>query len=276
LLEQIRAIREELATYDESTLARREDLNRLKSDLQSLEEETRRLSANAPSDETPGADLRAFVGDGDRQYLTGLKVGGQRILILLDASASMLDETIVNIIRRRNLPDEVKIRSDKWQRAVRSVDWLTTQIPEDSSFQIYVFNAEARPVLAGTDGQWLDGASREDLERSVAAVRAVVPEGGTNLWAGLRAMDRLRPGPDNLVLLVDGLPTQGESRPSGAMVSGRQRVRLFNRAVKGLSTRVPINVILFPMEGDPMAASAYWRLAVETRGSLINPAEDWP
>jgi hypothetical protein len=30
------------------------------------------------------------------------------------------------------------------------------------------------------------------------------------------------------------------------------------------------------MEGDPMAASAFWRLAQTTRGSLISPAEDWP
>ncbi|HJS33499.1 MAG TPA: hypothetical protein VJ924_16010, partial [Alphaproteobacteria bacterium] len=34
-----------------------------------------------------------FSGDGQRQYLTGLKLGGERTLILLDSSASMLDET---------------------------------------------------------------------------------------------------------------------------------------------------------------------------------------
>jgi hypothetical protein len=39
---------------------------------------------------------------------------------------------------------------------------------------------------------------------------------------------------------------------------------------------VPINVILLPMEGDPMAAAAYWRLAQITRGSFLSPSEDWP
>jgi hypothetical protein len=37
-----------------------------------------------------------------------------------------------------------------------------------------------------------------------------------------------------------------------------------------------VNVILLPMEGDPMAASAFWRLAQLTRGSFLSPAEDWP
>jgi len=75
--------------------------------------------------EGEGNRVRTFVGDGDRQYLTGLKVGGDRILVLVDNSASMLDRKIVNIIRRRNLPDANKLRSLKWRQAVASVDWLS-------------------------------------------------------------------------------------------------------------------------------------------------------
>jgi len=30
------------------------------------------------------------------------------------------------------------------------------------------------------------------------------------------------------------------------------------------------------MEGDPLAASAYWQLALASRGSLISPSRDWP
>ncbi|HXV77163.1 MAG TPA: hypothetical protein VD788_12670 [Candidatus Polarisedimenticolaceae bacterium] len=276
LIEQVEAIRHELATYDETTLAREQQLNKLKADLRALEQEARRLSAAAPSDETPGDELRAFIGDGERQYLTGLKVGGQRIVILVDASASMLDETIVNVIRRRNLPDETKIRADKWQRAVRSVDWLTTQIPADSQFQLYTFNSRLTAVLPDSAGRWLDGGSRDDLDRAVAALRGVVPRDGTNLEAGLAVLDQLRPAPDNLILLVDGLPTLGRGSSERGMVSGKQRMRLFERAVAKLSPRLPVNVILLPMDGDPMAASAFWRLAVTSGGSLINPAEDWP
>ena len=40
--------------------------------------------------------------------LTGMKVGGKNILIALDMSASMLDDNIVNVLRRRNMSDERK------------------------------------------------------------------------------------------------------------------------------------------------------------------------
>ena len=276
LIEQIKQIRVELALYSETTLASEEHINRLKTDLQTLEDSARRLSAAAPSDEAPGDRLRSFIGDGDRQYLTGLKVGGRRIFILVDSSASMLDETIVNVIRRRNLPDEVKIQADKWRQAVRTVDWLTTQIPRDSEFQIYTFNERAASVLPETGGQWLDGGNREVLERAMAALNGVVPQLGTNLQRGLASIKTMQPRPDNVILLVDGLPTQGEPPSRRATVTGSQRVRLFNKAVGEIGAGVPINVILFPMEGDPDAASAYWKLAVATRGSFMSPAEDWP
>lgn len=276
LIENIKAIREELATYDQSTVARREHVERLKADLKSLEDDARRLSASAPSDETPGDRLRSFVGDGDRQYLTGLKVGGARIFILVDASASMLDETIVNIIRRRNLPESVRIQSDKWQQALSTVDWLTTQIPRDSLFQIYTFNVEADPVIPDTRGRWLEGGNREQLDMAIDRIRRVVPQHGTSLYHGLAAVRDMRPPPDNLILLVDSLPTQGESGARNRTVSGRQRQKLFDRAIEAMRPGMPVNVILFPMEGDPMAASSYWKLAMRSGGSFLSPPEDWP
>ena len=276
LIETLEEIRVELATYEESTIAQTEHLNRLKSDLRSLEEDVKRLSAAAPSEETPGDRLRAFVGDGDRQYLTGLKVGGKRILFLVDASASMLGDTIVNIVRRRNLPDDVKIRADKWQQALATVDWLTTQIPRDASFQIYTFNTQPASVMPGTDGSWLDGGDRQQLDESVQRLRGVVPGGGTNLYHALQSLETLRPAPDNVLLLVDGLPTQGRSPSRRATISGNDRVRLFNEAVRELRSQVPINVILFPMEGDPMASSAYWKLALASGGSFMTPSRNWP
>jgi hypothetical protein len=159
---------------------------------------------------------------------------------------------------------------------VATVDWLTTQIPRDSDFQIYTFNERAVPVVAGTEGQWLDGSSREVLDGAVDALRRVVPKDGTSLHQGLSPIKKMNPPPDNIILLVDGLPTMGATRPRGTTVTGKQRVKHFNKAVKDLSLRIPINVILFPIEGDPIAASAYWKLAVATRGSFLSPSEDWP
>jgi len=276
VLQELEKIRAELATYEDTTLAREEHLNRLKTDLKSLDEEARRLSAASPSEEVPGDRLRAHIGDGDRQYLSGLKVGGQRILMLVDASASMLDETLVNIIRRRNLPDKTKLQAEKWQQAVSTVNWLTAQIPRSSRFQIYVFNDRATSVVAGTDGEWLDGGDREVLESAIQALRQIVPARGTNLYRAFESLDAMQPPPDNLILLVDGLPTQGKSPSRRGTISGRQRLKLFRSALKQLQGRMPINVILFPMEGDPQAASAYWKLAVASGGSFLSPPEDWP
>jgi hypothetical protein len=276
LIEQIAALRVELATYEGETIAQKEHINRLKADLKSLEEAARRYSAAAPSEETPGDRLRAHIGDGDRQYLTGLKVGGERIFILVDASASMLGDTIVNIIRRRNLPDSVKIQADKWQQAVKTVDWVTTQIPRTSKFQIYTFNETAAPVTPGTETRWLDGGDREVLDGAVAALRGVVPDKGTNLQAGLAALKTMRPRPDNLILIVDGLPTQGAKPSRKRKVSGEDRLKLFKSAAEELTRSVPVNVVLLPMEGDPMAASAFWKLAIATGGSYMSPSKDWP
>ncbi len=105
LLEQIKRIEVELAESEHTTLATEEHANKLKADLKSLEEEINRLQAAVEADRE-GAKLREFKGAGDRHYLTGLKVGGRRILILVDCSASMLAGQVVSVVRRRNMTDE--------------------------------------------------------------------------------------------------------------------------------------------------------------------------
>ena len=275
LIDVVHESREELATFEKDTIAQREHLNKLKADLKSLEEGAKRLSGGVKSREVPGDKVRAFVGDGDRQYLTGLKVGGKRILFLVDASASMLADTIVNAVRRRYLPEADRVRADKWRKAVRAVDWLTTQVPRDAQFQIYVFNTKAKPILPGTDGTWLSTRDGK-LEQAVANLRGTAPEGGTSLQAAFAAAAAMTPPPDNILLLTDGLPTQGLAAASGRTVSGKERLRIFDRALRALPPGIPVNVLLYPMEGDPMAAPAFWKLAIATRGSFLTPSKDWP
>ena len=117
----IEKLKKELEKLDNTTLAKIESVEKLKSDIERLEEEKKRLLAIEAERKTDGSNVRRFTGDGDRQYLTGLKVGGERILVLVDSSASMLDRKIVNILRRRNMSDAVKLRSLKWRQAVASV-----------------------------------------------------------------------------------------------------------------------------------------------------------
>ena len=273
VLYQIEQTQLELATLDRKTQAQREHINRLKSDLKRTEADRQRLASEQEEAEKQGQNVRKFLGEGDRQYLTGLKMGGERILILVDASASMLDETIVNIVRLRNLPEGTRRQARKWQRAVQTVEWLLSQLPIDSKFQVHVFNTESRPVVSRSE--WLE-PKRNSLDEVVAGINQVVPDGGTSLYNAFEKVRGLGAKPDNVFLLTDGLPTQGKTRHRSGRVSGKQRLNYFKQALKRLPRNVPVNTILFPIEGDPLAASEYWKLAVASGGSFMSPSSDWP
>ena len=276
ILETLRQIQQELAIYEAQTVATRAHVNKLKADVRALEEGAKRLSGGTPSQEVPGKNLRSIVGDGDRQYLSGLKVGGKRILLLVDASASMLAEDIVNAVRRKLFPPETRLRARKWRQAVKAVDWLAAQMPREAQFQIYLFNTRAAPVLPGTEGVWLEAKDAATLDKAIAALRQTAPEGGTSLHHAFAAAKAMNPPPDNIILITDGLPTQAAAPPTRKVVSGRERLRHFDGALEELPRGVPVNIVLFPMEGDPMAMSAFWKLAIASRGSLMTPSSAWP
>ena len=247
------------------------DLDKLRLQVEQLEEETAQMEEVEFGDK-----VREFQGDGNRQYLTGLKLGGERVLILVDGSASMLADTVVNAVRRRNMEDEQKKQSPKWQWTLRTVEWLLAQLPPSSRFQVYMFNTEASAAIPGTEGEWLDAADSLDLEQAVAATKQFSPGSGTSLSNAFGAITDFEDRPDNLFLLTDGLPTQGKSPPKKYMVSGAQRRKHFATAMAEFPPGVPINTILFPMEGDPEAAGLFWQTALNTKGAFIAPSRDWP
>ena len=111
---------QELAALENNSLATVESEEQLRSDIEQLEQDIMRLQALSMEQE--GNSVRQHIGDGNRQYLSGLFLGGQRILLLIDSSASMLDSTLVNIIRTRNMPDDRKRAAPK-----------PTQLPPDDA-----------------------------------------------------------------------------------------------------------------------------------------------
>jgi len=272
--QEIDTFLEELAEMENETLSDEESINKLKADIDSLEDELKRL--RAAEEEATGNNIREFVGDGNRQYLTGLILGGSRILILVDISGSMLDNTIVNIIRRRNMPESEQLNSPKWVQVRKILDWLTTQLPVPSQYQIYVFNSTARPLLPGTEGQWLEVADSEKLNNAITTLNETVPAEGTNLENLFTTISGMSPAPDNIFLITDGLPTLGSRGPQRGTISGRDREDLFERAMKELPKSIPVNVIMMPLEGDPAAPGWYWQLAMESGGSFMMPSPDWP
>ena len=263
-----------IADLKKDGFTERTDIETLKAEIRSLEEEVKKLRQAAEKES--GNSARTFVGEGNRQYLTGLNLGGRNIAILLDVSASMLADQLVNIIRLRNMDPAVQRKADKWTRALSTVDWLTAQLPVSSKYQVMTFNTRASPVLDNTAGKWLEVADQAQLDKISSELRKITPGGGTSLENAFTALQQLSPPPDNIFLITDGLPTQGANPPRGNKVSGDERQRLYRQAVKMLPRNVPVNIILAPMEGDPMAASEFWQLAQVSRGSFMSPSRDWP
>lgn len=272
----IAELQAELAKYDKDTLAKIERVEKLQSDIKSLEEEVKRLLALQAQEDAAGRQLRTFKGEGDRQYLTGLKLGGERTLILVDRSASMLHETVVNVLRRRNRPESEQLLSRKWRQVVASVDWLTSQFQPGTEFQIYMFNNTTQPVIKGTDGIWLKVDDGAQLTEAIRVLRRTVPKNGTNMHAAFQVVRDMNPRPDNVILLVDGMPTMDAATTSKSVISGNERLNLFSSAADLLPSGIPINVMLYPMEGDFNAPTSFWSLALNTRGSFISVSHDWP
>jgi len=263
-----------LAELKEQSLAQRESLKELSADIESRNREVKQLQAQKAAQD--GTQVRSFQGEGDRQYLTGMKVGGRNIVIAVDTSASMLDDTIVNILRRRNMSDERKRAAPKWQRAIRTVEWLAAQLPLDAEFQLYGFAEDTSSLIPEAAMDWVPMHDGQKLNEAVGELKNNVPDGGSSLVNLMLTVRQLSPIPDNVYLITDGLPTQGENAPRSATVSGNRRLELFSQAINRLPKQIPVNVIMFPMEGDPLASAAYWNLARVTGGAFISPSWDWP
>lgn len=251
-------------------------LSNLRTQSEAVERTVQLLRTKADQQWEGGKRPVGFSGDGQRQYLTGLKLGGDRTLILVDASASMLDETVVNVVRWKLMEPDVRKNSPKWQRAVRSLHWLLANLRPGMQYQVYFFNTTAAPLVQGSDKKWLNTNDATSISSALSAIRNIAPEGGTSLHQAFGVIGSMESRPDSVIILTDGLPTQGYSPDERRLVSAEERLSLFKESLRRIPKGIPVNTLLFPMEGDPEAAGAFWELAVATQGSFMTPARDWP
>ncbi len=224
---------------------------------------------------------------GEENYVMGLKVEGKRIVFLIDSSASMTDESLINIIRRKNSSEAEKKKGPKWLRTKRAVRWLLARAPKSSQLAVVAFNKQAYEL--GGMG-WFSSRDASAIAKAFSDLDKLVPTGSTNLQRGLKKVNALKP--TDIYLVTDGLPTDGVSgysslNPFAACsslvgksnkISGACRVKLFRQTVaeSAPDRGTKINVILLPIEGDPEAAAEYWRWTATTGGLLISPAVSWP
>ena len=76
----------------------------------------------------PDANVQ-LSGSGQQNYITGLKVEGQEIGILLDKSASMMGDNLLEILRFMALPDNQKIIKIRFDRDITSPTGFVTSTP---------------------------------------------------------------------------------------------------------------------------------------------------
>ena len=191
----------------------------LKSQSAALETATSLLRAKSAEKWDAGRKPVGFTGDGQRQYLTGLKLGGERTLILLDTSASMLDETVVNVIRRKLTDPATRRTAPKWQRSLRTLHWLIANLRPGKKYQIYRFGTDAAPLVPGSDGKWLSTDDAAGLTAALTAARGIAPDGGTSLHRAFEAIGRMTPRPDSVILVAGRVPTQ----PCGSSATATSR-----------------------------------------------------
>ena len=235
-----------------------------------------------------------------RQHLTGLQVDSDRVAVFLDSSASMLDSSLVGILRLRVSSDRLKRAADKWTTARNAAKWVYGRVPDAGRYRLFhyadgMYQLPGGAVPAGPIG-WRKkakgprpGSPPDPVE---SALDALLPDGPTNLRQVFETAARLSPAPGQIVLITDGLPTlPGDTplqrlrpckRPRGSatpLITAACRARIFQDAVTVAQRSLPntrIDIILLPLEGDADAAGRFWDLALATGGRLLTPAQGWP
>jgi len=213
-----------------------------------------------------------------RQYLTGIKLEGEHVLLLVRVSGSMLGDSLEDAIARLEDPDFKKREAPKWQRVLKAVDWLVANLEPKTNFQILLFNDTTVSLLPtrGNGNEWLARSDRQAVQECLARLRQVVPQGSANLERAFTFIRYMPVLPDSIVLLTDGLPTTSDTTPGTGGTDDRSRMLFLRNAVRQLPARIPVSTILFPTTGDPGAPALYWELAAVSRGALVSPSADWP
>ncbi len=232
------------------------------------------------------ADLIKTEPLNEENYLMGLQVKGQKIALLIDSSASMTHEKLIDIIKTKNNTNRNKQQAKKWRRAKKVLQWLLARLPKNSDVIVVAFNEKAR--ILGKQG-WVKANALTSLSTILSDLNRIIPQGATNLQRGLQTINKY--APSHLYIITDGLPTKGESRYKNlnpfascssllgrsSTISGACRIKLFQQTIAESSNRgVQVNVILLPLEGDPDATYQYWNWTAATGGLVLSPASNWP
>ena len=220
-----------------------------------------------PNREKPGLDRPTA----EQSYLSGLKLRGPRIAILLESSGSMLGQDASDAITY--LRKGTWKKSEKWQRARNALRAVLAAIPKGNKVAIIQMAEEPKTLSGSPKNPYIDPYDNSSLISLLDQLERLEAKGGTDLAAGIQAVKDLPERASSLLVIGDGLPTA--PAPSKGSLTEEDRVRLFKRAV-ATRPNFPVNAILFPFRGDPSAAGLFWQLSSQTNGITLIPNDGWP
>lgn len=235
---------------------------------------------------------------GPTGHLGGLYVADSQVVVLLDRSASMLDRSLVEIIRLRLASKKTRQKVEKWSTARKAAEWAFNRVKDQQTFQLLTFSDTVRDingnvVAASKQLSWLTkGAAGSELKNVRTMLDSVDANGPTNLERAFEAIATLRPLPKQVLLITDGLPTVPEGVSLGRIprcpnarsgqvpiLSPQCRKNIFERSMQTFRSKLrdtSISVVLLPLDGDAQAMYSYWDLTAHSRGRVLTPAEGWP
>ncbi|MCY3628353.1 MAG: hypothetical protein F4039_06815 [Gammaproteobacteria bacterium] len=272
-------------------------LSSARNDLKNIQEEVTSLQLQREAQfATPTLEVEEEEL-GQTGQLGGIQIKDDYVVILLDRSASMLDHSLVEIIRLRNSDAYYRNNASKWMTAKRTAIWGFKHIGEGKNFVLLTFSdtvqdLDGTEVELSTTLTWKQrGEPGLTLQKVANTIQKVEAAGPTDLESAVTLLKTLEPLPRQILLITDGLPTvPGQRRLSAvkgcppsknltAKLSSNCRRNIFERVERVFRrdlTQTEINVVLLPLEGDAAAVRKYWELASRHSGRVLAPAPNWP
>ena len=290
-VENREALTEQQKQSQQELLEQLSALSQARSDLETAKETVTDLQAQREAQRAVTEEAESVAGQTGQ--LGGIHVRSDGVVILLDRSASMLDHSLVEIVRLRAAHPHYRDTAAKWVTARNTVGWAFKHVDLGNSFQVLTFSdsvtdLSGKEIASGTTLKWLTrgdpGNTFREIQQSILKTEA---NGPTNLESAFEVIATLDPKPKQVILITDGLPTvPGTARlrsirgcSSPARLSPVCRGRIFDRAVKLFEQEFPkteISTILLPLEGDAGAMRKYWTFASNSGGRVLTPAPNWP
>lgn len=287
----------------EATNVQSDERERLLSAVQQVNEDRSELDgaqkryAQAKAElEQKRIDAEAKKSQSGKRQVTGLFIRKDKVVIMLDASASMFSDNLVDIIRYRVSSPSVQMNAPKWVTAREAAKWAYRRIPDGADYAFLSYSEKPKSedgTLLTTSTKLSWSKKPQNVVPFNQNVDQVSPLGPTDLKSALGAVRRLVPKPNQVIVITDGLPTVPGNTPLLRMggcpnfpkkgttvyLSPRCRMSIMNdarRFARATLQGVPIDVILLPLEGDSRAVHGYWLLSAESGGRLLSPASGWP